>query len=91
MTKGTIIGARSFSGISKKTQNPFSGFELCVRRAPGYANKDFVGEHIDTFMAFDQALGDYSPKPGDGVSYHLYRQGNSVQCGFVMHDPDFDE
>lgn len=90
MTKGTIVGVRPFSGTSKKSGNPFSGFELCIRRAPQFANKDFLGDHVDVFMAFDQALGDYLPQVGDGVSYHLFRQGYNLQCGYVMHDPDFD-
>lgn len=91
MLKGTIVGVRPFSGVSKKNNQPFAGAELCIRRAPDFVNRDFIGQQFDVFMAFENALGGYTPAPGDGVSYHLYRQGSSMQCGFVLPAPEYDE
>lgn len=91
MVKGTIIGMRAFSGVGKTSGKPFSGFELCVRRGQGFAHREFIGQQVDSFTVFENACGDYRPKPGDGISYHLYRQNGNLVCGFVLHDPDLDE
>lgn len=89
MYKGTIIGCRPFSG--EKNGKSWSAVELCIRRTKEDMSPGFSGQQVDSFAAFADALGSYSPQPGDGVTYHLYGPPRSRMCGYILPNPDFDE
>ena len=83
---GTILGFRPFSGNGSR--GPFHATELYVARS----NPDdgVVGQQIDRFAAFDNALGGYIPAVGHGVQYHLFYNNGKQQCGYVLHLPQLD-
>lgn len=94
MAFGTIIGFREVHGVQKNTQKPYHFCEIAVQMAeiPSSASSGhYYGMPIEQFVAFDNALADYRPKVGDGIRYALYRQSGRVTCGFVLHEPTFDD
>lgn len=91
MSFGTIIGYRELSGVSK-SQKPYHFYELSVRMAEIPASRgQYYGVPIEQFVVFDNALAGYRPRVGEGVRYALFQQGQRTTCGFVIHEPAFDD
>lgn len=86
---GFVLGARSFTVPPKgDRKKPIEAAELFVQRLDKHQHKDVVGVQVDRFIAWEDQLGDYRPKVGDGIKYNLYQYDS--KCAFVLPEPSAD-